>query len=186
MYKVKEKTGKYKGHNILVSYVKIGGMLYEVGVFDLDDDFKELDLYTNLGIDSANFYYDKMVKKYLSPKKSLKEQDKIPKRYLDFAEVYKEVYTLCKQYFNGASFENDGGASNFDTPTVYIGSRVSKNLLKAALLPYGLKCNLDKNIIFCSIPYPNFQGSLRTEQARYMSKLFEERGYNSSVHYSLD
>lgn len=186
MTKIKEKTGKYKGHNILVSFVKVSSMLYEVGVFDLDADFKELDMYSNLGLDSAEFYYEKMLKKYLSPKKSLKEQNKIPKRYTDFAVVYLQVYEECKQRFMGASFENDGGTSNFDTPIVSIGSRVSENLLKAALKPYDLKFHLDKNIIFCSVPYSQFQGSLRTEQARCMASLFESKGYNSSVHYRID
>ena len=186
--KIKEKNLRYKGHNLLVSAIMYNDSmykgLYEVGVFDLDNDFEEKELLRMPTREDCDFYFDKYVKKY-TEKKVPKEETPIPKRYLKFAKDYKAVYDSCYQAYTLGEL-NDGGASNFDTCTVFIGKRLKKGFLDAALKPYGLKAHIEGDIIFTVVPLTQYQGFANTQQAEYMSKMFRNLGYKSSVFYRID
>lgn len=186
--KIKEKNLRYKGHNLLVSAIMYNDSmykgLYEVGVFDLDNDFEEKELLRMPTREDCDFYFDKYVKKY-TEKKVPKEETPIPKRYLKFAEDYKKVYDTCYAHYTLGEL-NDGGASNFDTCVVFIGKRLKKGFLNAALKPYGLKAHIDGDLIFTTVPLTQYQGFANTLQAEYMSKMFQSLGYESSVHYRID
>ncbi len=186
--KIKEKNLRYKGHNLVVSAIQYNDSmykgLYEVGVFDLDDDFEEKELLRMPNRDDCDFYFDKFVKKY-TEKKIAKEDTPIPKRYLKFAEDYKKVYDSCREVFSQGAIE-DGSASNFDTCTVYIGQRVKKGFLDAALRPYGLKAHLYNGLIHTVVPLTCYQGNGNTIQAEYMTKMFKNLGYESAVFYRVD
>ena len=186
--KIKEKTLKYKGHNLLVSAIMYNDSmykgLYEVGVFDLDNDFEEKELLRMSTREDCDFYFDKYVKKY-TEKKIVKEETPIPKRYLKFAKDYVEIYENCKSTFNPMTM-NDGNASNFDSCVVYIGQRVKKGFLNAALKPYKLRANLHENAIYIVVPYTQMQGDGNTIQAEYMCEEFKKRGYESFVEYRID
>lgn len=186
--KIKEKNLRYKGHNILVSAIQYNDTIYqgmyEIGVFDLDKDFEELEMVHVKELNDCHFYFDKYVKKY-TEKKIAKEDTPIPKRYLKFAEDYKKVYDSCYEVYTSGEL-NDGGASNFDTCTVFIGKRLKKGFLNAALKPYGLKAHIDGDLIFTVVPLTQYQGFVNTLQAEYMSKMFRNLGYESSVFYRVD
>lgn len=184
--KLEEKIGYYKNKRVMVSFISYSSNSYEVGVFSLNENFKELDMYSASTYEDGKIYYDKCVSKYILKKKTLKEQGKIPERYIKFADAYNKVYNSCYKEFSNRNPEDDGGTSNFDTPTVFIGTRLSEHLLKAALKPYNLPISVSKNTIFCTIPYIQYQGFLRTEQAQYMCQSFQTLGYDSSVYYSID
>jgi hypothetical protein len=81
---------------------------------------------------------------------------------------------------------DDGGASNFDTCIVFIGKRLKKGFLNAALKPYGLKAHIEGDFIFVAVPLTQYQGFGNTAQAEYMSKMFRNLGYESSVSYRID
>lgn len=186
--KIKEKNLRYKGHNLMVSAIQYNDSMYrgmfEVAVFDLDRDFEEKEMIHVHTMDDCNFYFDKFVKKY-TEKKIAKEDTPIPKRYLKFAEDYKKVYDSCYAAYTLGEL-NDGGASNFDTCTVFIGKRLKKGFLNAALKPYGLKAHIQDDIIFTVVPLTQYQGFANTLQAEYMAKMFQSLGYESSVHYRVD
>lgn len=186
--KIKEKTLKYKGHNLLISAIQYTDPLhlgqYEVGVFDLDDDFEEKEMIHPRTIEDCKFYFDKFVKKY-TEKKVAKEDTPIPKRYLKFANDYAKVYDSCKEVFSQGVVD-DGGASNFDTCTVFIGKRLKKGFLDAVLKPRHLKAHIDGDLIFVAVPFTQYQGFGNTAQAEYMSKMFRNLGYESSVFYRID
>lgn len=186
--KIKEKNLRYKGHNLLVSAIQYNDSmykgLYEVGVFDLDNDFEEKELLRMPTREDCDFYFDKYVKKY-TEKKVPKEETPIPKRYLKFAKDYKAVYDSCKEVFS-QGVADDGGASNFDACTVFIGKRLKKGFLNAALKPYGLKAHIEGDLIFVVVPFTQYQGFGNTAQAEYMCKMFNNMGYESAVFYRID
>ena len=187
--KIREKSLRYKGHNLIVSAIMYNDSmyrgLYEVGVFDLDDDFEEKELLRMPTIEDCNFYFDKFVKKY-TEKKATKENTPIPKRYLKFAEDYAKVYNSCKEYFMQNPIISDGNASNFDTCVVFIGKRLQKGFLNASLKPYGLKAHIDDGLIFTVVPFTNYQGDGNTIQAEFMAREFNGLGYESTVYYRID
>lgn len=184
--RIRQKNVRYKKHNLLISAVLLSEYTseYEVAVFDLDLNMKELEMKNVYTIKDCEFYFEKFLKKYTEVKKS-KEETKIPKRYLKFAEDYNYIYQRCK---NELSVDNidDKNASNFDTCFVYIGKRIQKGFLNAALKPYNLKYHLDKDYIAVVVPYTQLQGSGNTLQVEYMYNLFIELGYESFVKYIID
>ena len=148
------------------------------------NDFEEKELLRMPTREDCDFYFDKYVKKY-TEKKVPKEETPIPKRYLKFAKDYKAVYDSCKEVFS-QSVVDDGGASNFDACTVFIGKRLKKGFLNAALKPYGLKAHIEGDLIFLVVPFTQYQGFGNTAQAEYMCKMFNNMGYESAVFYRID
>lgn len=185
--KIKEKTQKYKKHNIVISAIKLPfGEEYEVGVFDLDNDFAEIDMANIYTMEDCMFYFNKFVKKYVDKKEKVaKEDTPIPKRYIKFAEDYKEIYDNCAAMADMVGLQ-DGNASNLDTCVVSIGKRVKNGFLMAALKKYNLKAHLTEGLIYVVVPYTQYQGDGNTWQVEYMSKLFQQKGYESFVNYVID
>lgn len=157
---------------------------YEVGVFDLDDNFEELELMSNLDKENGNFYFNKFVKKYLISDK--KVEKRIPKRYLQFAEDYFEIYNMCRDYFLSLNINNDEGTSNLDYLKVFIGKRLNRGFLREALKEKGLLADISNDWILLGVPLTQYQGFYRTEQCKYMEKLFQNKGYITDMHYCID
>ena len=184
---IKQKEVKYKGKTLLISWIQwLHSGLFEVAVLKNDGDFLEsmenVDSY-----EDAKWYFDKYVKKYSEKKIQKVEDTKIPERYLKFARDYNHIYQNCKQYFQKNPIIDDGSASNFDCCTVFIGKRVKKGFLEAALRPYGLRANLHRdNIISVVVPYTQYQGNGNTLQAKYMTKGFIDLGYEADMFYQID
>lgn len=88
----------------------------------------------------------------------------------------------------------DGGTSNFDCPTMKVGYGRSKKrnaLLTAAVEAAGFRPSPGYGAsrgytMLHGFPGDNFQGSPRTASAEAVSKLLQERGYVTSVHYAMD
>ncbi len=199
---IKQMTIKYKGHNLFISAVLHHEgeweNFYEIGVYDLDKEFEEKESIHVPTLPDCYFYFNKFVLKYREKKvdnfskgkkkeskNDIKEGTPIPKRYLKFAEDYKKVYDSCYAAHTLGEL-HDGGAINFDTCTVFIGKRVKKGFLNAALKPYGLKAHVDNDIIFTVVPLTQYQAFANTMQAEYMSNMFKSLGYESSVYYRID
>ena len=187
--KIKEKTLRYKKHNLLISAIQYNDVLlsgvYEIGVFDLDNDFEEKELVRVNELQDCEFYFNKFIKKYTEVKVK-KEDTPIPKRYLKFAEDYNKVYNSCKDYIEQNLPIDDGSALNFDTCAVFIGKRVQKGFLNAALRPYKLKAHITNGLVYIVVPFTNYQGNGNTIQVEYMANAFKLLGYDSSVFYQID
>ena len=184
---IKQKEQRYKNKPILISWVLFPfTQTYEVMALSVQTG-ESIESYENVvNYADAEFYFNKFVKKY-TDKKDIVKENKIPERYLRFADVYHKVYHLCKDFYASNPIKDDGGTSNLDCCLVYIGKRVQKGYLDAALKPYGLKASIhNKSVISVAVPYTNYQGFGNTEQVKYMCQKFQELGYESTIHYRAD
>ena len=76
--KIKEKTLRYKKHNLLISAIQYNDVLlsgvYEIGVFDLDNDFEEKELVRVNELQDCEFYFNKFIKNLFFQKLALTEK----------------------------------------------------------------------------------------------------------------
>ena len=186
---IKQKELHFNGKSLLLSWIQwVSTGLYDVVVLQSDGEF--LDSYEGLiDYSDAEFYFNKLKGKYNVEKCKKKEfaEKKIPNRYLKFAKDYNAIYQECKTFFMNNPISDDGSASNFDCCLVFIGKRVKKGFLNAALCPYGLKANIHKDdLISVYVPYIQYQGNGNTIQVKFMVENFNKLGYNACIYYQID
>lgn len=184
--KIKEEFVVYKKNHLMISFIEYIDMKipekYEVGVFNLDKNFEEMELMTNLDYENGLFYFNKYLNKY---SQKVEKEKKIPQRYITFVEDYYDIFQRCSEYFKRLNITTDEGTSNLDYLKVFIGKRLNHNFLMRALKEKNLKAVISNGWILLDIPL-RFQGFYRTEQCRYMKELFQEKGYIVELHYQMD
>lgn len=105
-------------------------------------------------------------------------------KYAKLAQDLREAL----EYGKTMAGDDDGGTSNFDSPTIEL-TRWNKDLVEQAAREAGLSCSGwvfsgVKRYIF-SVPGVG-QGYTRTNAAEAMSLFLRERGYDAGMYYQMD
>lgn len=104
-----------------------------------------------------------------------------------YAKLAKDLRDAL-EYGRTLAGDDDGGTSNFDSPSIDL-PRWNKALVEEAAKEAGLSCSTwdvlgHKQYVF-SVPGSG-QGLMRTRTAEAMSWYLRRKGYAASVYYQMD
>lgn len=109
---------------------------------------------------------------------------KLTGRYKKLAEDLEEALAYGLKHAG----TDDGGTSNFDSPTLYL-PRWNRKLVETAAKAAGTRCSTWDSFSKCcyvfSVPGVG-QGYTRTNAAEAMKDFLEGRGYDAGMYYQMD
>lgn len=171
---------RFENENIIISAAQIEN---EFEVMAMTHNYDELEVIKTNNRIEAYGAFDDMVKRYTKKERNTIKITNKMQSLINALEAAKAAA------FKVRNLDEDGGASNFDSPSIALprwkASEVEACAKAAGLSCYSWKSWLGKRWVF-TVPGPCGQGNCRSIMAEAMTESLATSGFDSFTYYQMD